>query len=278
VAEPRARRAPRRSVSAPASVCAPPEREIIVGDCTAVMPSWREASIDACITDPPYNMSRRRGLGWAFSSHVTMEQQWDRFASDDYVKFTHRWLAEACRVVRPNGNLLVFGSFHNIYVIGFVLEHLLDRRILQQITWFKPNAQPNITGRLPTESTEYIIWACNNTPRRATGWRFDYAASKEMNGGKQLRNLWQIPCTPRSERAGGSHPTQKPLELLARIVTLWTRPHDLVLDCFAGTGTTAVAAARLGRRWIGIEKDAEYAALARRRIADAAGSAPAARG
>ncbi len=242
------------------------------------MPSWRDASVDACITDPPYNMSRRRGLAWAFSSHVTMEQQWDRFASDDYVKFTHRWLAEACRVVRPNGNLLVFGSFHNIYVIGFVLEHLLDRRILQQITWFKPNAQPNITGRLPTESTEYILWACNNTPRRATGWSFDYAASKAMNGGKQLRNLWQIPCTPRSERAGGKHPTQKPLELLERIVTLWTRPDDLVLDCFAGTGTTAVAAARLGRRWIGIEKDAEYAALARKRIADATASASAARG
>jgi DNA modification methylase len=278
VAEPRTRRAPRRSVSAPASAGAPPEREIIVGDCTEVMPSWCDASVDACITDPPYNMSRRRGLAWAFSSYVTMEQQWDRFASDEYVQFTHRWLAEACRVVRPNGNLLVFGSFHNIYVIGFVLEHLLDRRILQQITWFKPNAQPNITGRLPTESTEYIIWACNNTPRRATGWTFDYAASKAMNGGKQLRNLWQMPCTRRSERAGGSHPTQKPLELLERIVTLWTRPHDLVLDCFAGTGTTAVAAARLGRGWIGIEKNAEYATLARRRIADAAASASAAGG
>jgi DNA modification methylase len=278
VAEPRARRPPRRSEPAAAGECAPPEREIILGDCIAVMRSWSGASIDACITDPPYNMSRRRGLAWAFSSHVTMEQNWDRFASDEYVKFTHVWLAEACRVVRPNGNLLVFGSFHNIYVIGFVLEHLLDRRILQQITWFKPNAQPNITGRLPTESTEYIIWACNNTPRRATGWTFDYAASKAMNGGKQLRNLWQIPCTPRSERSGGSHPTQKPLDLLDRIVTLWTRPDDLVLDCFAGTGTTAVAAARLGRRWIGIEKDAEYAALARKRVAGAIKSASAASG
>jgi site-specific DNA-methyltransferase (adenine-specific) len=198
-----------------------------------------------------------------------MEQGWDRFAADEYVKFTHRWLAEVCRVVRPNGNILVFGSFHNIYVIGFVLEHLLNRRILQQITWFKPNAQPNITGRLPTESTEYILWACNNSPRRATRWTFDYPASKELNGGKQLRNMWPIPCTPRSERLAGAHPTQKPLELLERIVRLWSKPGDLVLDCFAGTGTTAAAAARLGRRWIGIEKEVEYAEIARRRVADA---------
>ena len=239
---------------------------IYPGDCVEVMRTWPDASFDACITDPPYNMSRRKGLKWAFSSHVTMDEQWDRFSNDDYLEFTRRWLLEVCRLVRANGNILVFGSFHNIYVIGFVLEHVLGRRILQQITWFKPNAQPNITGRLPTESTEYIIWACNNTPERAGKWTFDYARSKEIGGGKQLRNLWQIPCTPRSERRLGSHPSQKPVQLLERIVTLWTKPEDLILDCFLGTGTTAAAATQLGRRWVGIERDAGYIEIAKKRL------------
>ncbi|HUY27080.1 MAG TPA: site-specific DNA-methyltransferase [Candidatus Binataceae bacterium] len=249
---------------------APPAAGVIhEADAIAVMRDWPDASIDACITDPPYNMSGRKGLKWAFSTHVTMEQSWDQFTPDEYVEFTRRWLAEVCRVVRPNGNILVFGSFHNIYVIGFVLGQLLGRRIMQQITWFKPNAQPNITGRLPTESTEYVIWACNNTPERASHWTFDYAASKEIGGGKQLRNLWQIPCTPRSERTAGRHPTQKPLEVARRIVRLWTMPGELLLDCFLGTGTLAVAAESLGRRWVGIERDPAYAAIARDRIAAA---------
>jgi site-specific DNA-methyltransferase (adenine-specific) len=239
---------------------------IYSGDCVEVMSKWPDAIFDACITDPPYNMSRRKGLKWAFSTHVTMDEGWDRFSNDDYFKFTSAWLREVCRLVRPNGNILVFGSFHNIYVIGFVLEHVLGRRILQQITWFKPNAQPNITGRLPTESTEYIIWACNNSPEHAAKWTFDYAASKVIGGGKQLRNLWSIPCTPRGERKLGSHPSQKPAQLLERIVTLWSKPDDLILDCFLGTGTTATAAKKLGRRWVGVEKDAGYVEIASKRL------------
>jgi DNA modification methylase len=254
---------------------APAAGVIQEGDAVETMRSWPDGCIDACIVDPPYNMSRRKGLGWAFSRHVTMEERWDAFGADEYVEFTRCWLAEVCRVVRPNGNILVFGSFHNIYVIGFVLSQMLERRILQQITWFKPNAQPNITARLPTESTEYIIWACNNPPARATGWTFDYAVSKEIGGGKQLRNMWPIACTPRSERLHGTHPTQKPLGLVERIVRLWTAPGDLILDCFVGTGTTALAAARLGRRWVGIEKDPDYVQVARKRLAEVAGAPPA---
>jgi len=234
------------------------------------MARWPDATFDACIADPPYNLSRRKGLAWAFSSHVTVEERWDRFSNDDYFEFTRRWLEQACRVVRPNGNLLVFGSFHNIYLIGFVLEHVLGRRIMQQVTWFKPNAQPNITGRLLTESTEYVIWACNNPPQLAAKWTFDYAESKRINAGKQLRNLWSFPCTPRSERKWGAHPTQKPLELIEQIVRLWTKPGDLILDCFLGTGTTAAAAQDLDRRWVGIERDSAYIAIAKKRVSGAA--------
>lgn len=256
-----------KPLAAPGSP-APEPGKILASDCVELMRRWPAGCADACITDPPYNMSRKRGLKWAFSSHVTMQEVWDRFSGDEYFDFTWKWLEQVSRVVKENGNLLVFASFHNVYLIGFILQNLLGRRVMQQITWFKPNAQPNITARLPTESTEYIIWACNNTPERATRWTFDYAAAKEFNGGKQLRNLWEFPCTPRSERIAGGHPTQKPLALVERLVKLWTAPGDLVLDCFLGTGTTAVACERLGRKWIGIERDPNYVAIATRRLAN----------
>lgn len=239
---------------------------IYKGDCLTVMRSWPAAFVDCCITDPPYNMSKKKGLGWAFSKHITMQQEWDIFSKDEYASFTHDWLRHVCRVVKPNGNILVFGSFHNIYLIGFVLQNLLERRVIQQVTWFKPNAQPNITGRLLTESTEYIIWAANNTPEEAKGWTFDYDEAKRQNGGKQLRNMWAIPYTPASEKQLGTHPTQKPLALLARMIRIWTRPEDLVLDCFLGTGTTAVACEALGRKWVGIEKDEKYVSITKRRL------------
>lgn len=239
------------------------------------MRAWRAGSAAACITDPPYNMSRKKGLRWAFSSHVTMHESWDRLSDDEYFQFTVQWLAEVSRVVRENGNLLIFASFHNVYLIGFILQNVLHRRVMQQITWFKPNAQPNITGRLPTESTEYIIWACNNTPEKAAHWTFDYAAAKELNGGKQLRNLWQSPCTPRSERVLGSHPTQKPLAISERLVRLFTAPGDLVLDSFLGTGTTAVACEKLERQWVGIERDELYLEIAKRRVSQLSAGASA---
>jgi site-specific DNA-methyltransferase (adenine-specific) len=239
---------------------------IYVGDCLEVMRRWSESTIDCCLTDPPYNMSKKKGLGWAFSSHVTMQEQWDRFSNDDYYQFTVSWLEEVCRVVRPNGNILVFGSFHNIYLIGFILQFVLQRRLLQQITWFKPNAQPNITGRLLTESTEFFIWACNNTPEDAKKWVFNYDETKSIGGGKQLRNMWQIPYTPGSEKQHGSHPSQKPLDILSRMVRIWSNANDLVLDCFLGTGTTAVACEQLNRRWLGIERDSTYAEIAKKRL------------
>ena len=246
---------------------APQPGKIFEGDCIEVMAAWPDTCIDCCITDPPYNMSKKKGLGWAFSNHITMEQEWDRYSKDEYFSFTHNWLKQVCRVVKPNGNILVFGSFHNIYLIGFILQNLLERRVLQQVTWFKPNAQPNITGRLLTESTEYIIWAVNNPQEEAKGWTFNYEEAKQFNNGKQLRNMWTIPYTPTSEKQLGTHPTQKPMTLLNRMVKIWTAPEHLVLDCFLGTGTTAVACEALGRKWVGIEKDAQYVQITKKRLA-----------
>ncbi len=247
----------------------PQPGRIYDADCIQVMSAWPDGCVDSCVTDPPYNMSKKKGLAWAFSSHVTMQHEWDIFSKDEYASFTHDWLRQVCRVVKPNGNLLIFGSFHNIYLIGFVLQNLLERRVLQQVTWFKPNAQPNITGRLLTESTEFVIWAVNNTREEARNWTFNYDESKRENNGKQLRNMWPIPYTPASEKQFGTHPTQKPLALLSRMVKIWTRPEHLVLDCFLGTGTTAVACEVLSRKWVGIEKDEMYAKITKKRLAAA---------
>lgn len=247
----------------------PQPGQIIHGDALEVLRSWPDACVDHCIADPPFNMSKKRGLGWAFSSHVTMQEGWDRFGDDEFFQFNVEWLREVCRVVKPNGNLLVFGTFHNIYQLGFILQSGLDRRILNSIIWYKPNAQPNITARTLTESTEQLIWAVNGPADgkdKATKWTFDYWRAKELNGGKQLRNLWEMPVTPRGERALGKHPSQKPLALVERLVELTTEPDDLVLDPFGGAGTLALAAERLRRRWILVESVGEYATLARARL------------
>src|SRR3990172_526797 len=173
---------------------------------------------------------------------------WDEFGEDEYFRFTLDWLREVCRVVKPNGNILVFGTYHNIYLLGFVLGHLLDRRILNSIVWFKPNAQPNITTRTLTESTEQIIWAVNETPKRAKKWTFNYWDAKAMNNDRQMRNLWEFPVTSKRERVNGAPPSQKPLALVERAVLLASKPGEFLLDPFAGAGTLAVAAQRHGRR------------------------------
>jgi DNA modification methylase len=279
----RTRRAPKKPSSPlrlhpqPEALPASERNRIITGDCLAVMRELPDACIDHCIVDPPFNIgsgSGRRGkngLGWAFSSHVTMQESWDDFTKGDFLEFNKAWLAEVCRVVRPNGNILVFGTYHNIYQLGHILQHDLERRLLNSVVWFKPNAQPNITARTLTESTEQIVWAVNETPARATGWTFNYWDAKEMNGGKQMRNLWEFPVTPGRERAEGKHPSQKPLALIERAVLLATKPGDLVLDPFGGAGTLALAAAKHKRDWLLIESVAEYAAIAERRLAAQAG-------
>jgi site-specific DNA-methyltransferase (adenine-specific) len=253
----------------------PIPNSIIEGDCLEVMRQWPDACVDHCIADPPFGIASgggrkaKRGLGWAFSSHVTMDETWDHFSKDEFFQFNVAWLSEVCRVVKPNGNILVFGTFHNIYQIGFILQNVLDRRINNSIVWFKPNAQPNITARTLTESTEQIIWAVNNPSTKAKRWTFNYWDAKELAGGKQMRNLWEIPYAPACERAFGKHPSQKPLALVERLVLIATNPGELILDPFAGAGTLALAAERHGRRWLLIESEARYVEIARQRLATA---------
>lgn len=240
--------------------------QIITGDCLDILPSYSDGYFDCCITDPPFNISKKKGLGWAFSSHVTIQEQWDIFTKDDYFQFSFDWLREVCRVVKINGNIFVFGSFHSIFTIGFILQHLLDRKIISQLVWYKVNAQPNITCRMFTESTEFIIWAVNNESHKAKNWTFNYDVMKQMNDGKQMRNVFQIPVTPKSERIYGKHPAQKPEAIFQRLILAGTNEGDTIIDPFSGTGTAGVVAKRFNRNCVMIDNNENYNSIAKKRL------------
>jgi site-specific DNA-methyltransferase (adenine-specific) len=224
-----------KPVAVPAAMAAAPKviplgNQLYEGDCLETLSQWEDQSFHSCITDPPYNIARnRKGLAWAFSSHVTIDSEWDRFSPEDYEEFTTAWLKEVSRTVKPNGNIFIFGSYHNIYTIGAIAARL-DMRIINSIIWAKPNAQPNITCRMLTESTEQVLWLCNNTNKKAKNWTFHYDDMKALNQGKQMRNFWEIPVTPQRERVHGKHPSQKPLKLMERLVLCGTNRGDRVLD------------------------------------------------
>lgn len=246
----------------------PLENHIYKGDCLEWMREWPDNVFDHCITDPPFNISKKSGLGWAFSSHITMQEKWDNFSKDGFFEFNVAWLEQACRLVKPNGNIFVFGTYHNIYQIGFILQNILKRHIVNSIIWLKPNAQPNITGRTLTESTEQIIWAVNETPEKARGWTFNYWKAKELNEDKQMRNYWEIPVVRPSERKFGHHPSQKPVALTDRIIMLATITEENLLDPFGGAGTLALSAIKLRRNYTLIESNPQYVEIAEERILD----------
>lgn len=235
--------------------------KVYCGDCLELFKEIRDNSADLVFADPPYNISKQKGLGWAFSKHTPMQEAWDRFSKDEFFDFNQKWLKESYRVLKPGGSLFVCGSYHNIYQLGFIIENM-DFKKLNSIVWFKPNAQPNITCRMFTESTEQLIWAAKNHK----GWKFNYKKMKELGNGKQMRNVWEIPLTPPSEKWAGEHPTQKPEALLERVILAATDENDLVLDPFAGSGTTCVVAVRLGRNFLGFELSKEYCKIAEKRL------------
>ena len=163
---------------------------LILGDSLEILPRI-EAEFDASITDPPYNISgydNKKDIGWLKSNSywqgekkfTKMNEDWDKFSNGDYLEFTSKWLDSVCRLVRPNGNIMIFGTYHNIYKIGYTLEKL-DRKIVNSIVWYKRNAFPNITQRMLCESTEHVIWAVNNNQKDAKNWTFNYDILKKMN-------------------------------------------------------------------------------------------------
>jgi site-specific DNA-methyltransferase (adenine-specific) len=229
-------------------------------DCLKFMKKIKDNCIDLVFADPPYNLSRKKGLGWKFSSHVTMHEAWDMFKKDKFFDFNLKWITECVRLLKPGGSLWVCGTFHNIYQLGFILQNLDGVNIANSVVWFKPNAQPNITCRMFTENTEYLIWAVKGGRKRT----FNYKETKErifdrLNPpGKQTRNVWAIPAASRWEKWATAHPNMKPMELLSRIILSCSKKGDIVFDPFAGSGITAFVANEMGRRFLGCERYSEY--------------------
>ena len=243
---------------------------ILTGDCVALMNSLPAGSVDMVFADPPYNLQ----LGGELlrpnnnSKVAGVDDDWDRigdFAA--YDRFTRDWLSAARRVLKDSGSLWVIGSYHNIFRVGAILQDL-GFWILNDIVWRKANPMPNFRGRRFTNAHETLIWCARSAEAKYT---FNYDAMKALNEGLQMRSDWLLPlCTgPERLKAEGRkvHPTQKPESLLYRVIMAATEIGDVVLDPFFGTGTTGAVAKKLGRHWIGLERDPDYAAAAAARLA-----------
>ena len=245
-----------------------PLDSILQGDCIEMMRSLPAASIDMIFADPPYNLQLGGDLHRPDGSQVdAVNDEWDKFDSlATYDRFTHAWLAEAKRIPKPGGNIWVIGSYHNIFRVGAALQDQ-GYWILNDIVWRKANPMPNFKGTRFTNAHETLIWASMGEKARYT---FNYRAMKTLNDELQMRSDWLIPICGGQERLkkGGTkvHPTQKPEALLYRILLACSNPGDVILDPFFGTGTTGAVAKRLGRHFIGIEREDDYIAAALERI------------
>ena len=242
---------------------------VLVGDSTALMRAMPENSVDLIFADPPYNLQLNHDLRRPNNSVVDgVDDAWDKF--DDfatYDRFTRDWIAAAKRILKPTGSFWVIGSYHNIYRVGSIVQDL-GLWILNDIVWRKTNPMPNFRGKRFTNAHETMLWCAKDKDARYT---FNYETMKGLNEDLQMRSDWLIPLCSGPERlkldGHKAHPTQKPEALLHRVLLASTRPGDLVVDPFFGTGTTGAVAKKLGRRFIGLERDETYAQLARERIA-----------
>jgi modification methylase len=247
-----------------------PLNTIIVGDCIETLNGFPEASVDLIFADPPYNLQLNNELFRPDNSRVDgVDDEWDKFASfEAYDAFTRDWLKACRRVLKPTGSLWVIGSYHNIFRVGAVLQDL-GFWVLNDVIWRKANPMPNFRGRRFTNAHETLIWASMGPKARYT---FNYDAMKALNEELQMRSDWLFPICSGAERlkqdsGRKTHPTQKPEALLYRVILASSHVGDVVLDPFLGSGTTAVVARRLGRTFIGIERDPLYADAARERLA-----------
>ncbi|MDQ3075266.1 MAG: site-specific DNA-methyltransferase [Pseudomonadota bacterium] len=231
-----------------------------------------DKSVDMIFADPPYNLQLQGDLFRPEGGRVdAVDDEWDKFDSlAVYDDFTREWLAEARRILKDDGTIWVIGSYHNIFRVGSLLQDA-DFWILNDIVWRKSNPMPNFRGTRFTNAHETLIWCAKDGKARYT---FNYHAMKALNDDLQMRSDWVLPICGGGERAKDeagdkAHPTQKPEALLYRILLACTKPGDVILDPFFGTGTTGAVARRLGRKWIGIEREAKYVKVARARIAAA---------
>ena len=244
--------------------------KILKGDCVSQLETLPDHSIDAIFADPPYNLQLGGGLTRPDQSEVDgVTNEWDQFESfEAYDAFTRAWLLACKRVLKPTGTIWVIGSYHNIFRVGTIMQDL-GFWMLNDVVWLKTNPMPNFRGKRFTNAHETIIWASRD--KDAKGYTFNYEALKAFNDDVQMRSDWTLPICTGNERLKGEdgkkiHPTQKPESLLYRVLLSSTNPGDVVLDPFFGTGTTGAVAKKLGRNFVGVERDSSYIEAATARI------------
>ena len=245
--------------------------KLINNDALIALANMQTESFDFIFADPPYFLSND-GFTVKSGKAVSVNKgDWDKSAGfAEEMNFHEAWISECLRVLKPNGTIAISGTYHSIYKCGFLLQKL-DCRIINDITWFKPNGAPALAGRNFTASHETVLWASKGKKAKHT---FNYQISKNWEvsndliyrKGKQMRSVWSIPSTPKREKTFGAHPTQKPLELLLRLVSMCTNEGDSVLDPFCGSGTTGVASIMLNRSFTGIDLDQSFLDLTAKRI------------
>lgn len=237
---------------------------LIQGNSLELLKDIESNSIDVVMTDPPFFLSNG-GITCQNGKMVSVDKgDWDKLDSMTMEEFYMEILIELKRILKPDGSLWIFGTMHNIYTLGYLLNKL-GFKIMNNIVWQKTNPAPNLGCRMFTHSTETILWAKQNEKSKHI---FNYYLMKEINDGKQMKDVWTTSTTKKSEKTFGKHPTQKPLEIMERLVLASTNEDSVILDPFAGSGTTLVAASKLKRKSIGIELESAFVDIAVKRIED----------
>lgn len=243
--------------------------KLINEDIFKALKNFQEKSFDMIFADPPYFLSNN-GITCSSGKMVCVNKgEWDK-PSDVESKhsFNRKWINECYRVLKDDGTIWISGTLHNIYSIGMALEEE-GFKIINNITWQKTNPPPNLACKTFTHSTETILWARKDLPK--IKYKFNYELMKSLNNNKQMKDVWTTSLTKPSEKKQGKHPTQKPLEILDRIILASTNENDLILDPFCGSSTTGIAASKLNRKYIGIDNNKEYLDLSIRRFEELGG-------
>lgn len=237
--------------------------KLIQGDSFKVLKGIKPKSIDMIFADPPYFLSSN-GISCSGGKMVSVNKgDWDKSISiEEKHRFNRKWIKLCYQLLKDNGTIWISGTMHNIYSIGMALEQE-GFKIINNITWKKLNPPPNISCRFFVHSTETILWAKKDI--KNAKHKFNYSLMRELNDGKQMKDVWESSLTKPSEKKCGKHPTQKPMEILEKIILASTDENDLILDPFNGSGTTGIVASRLNRKYIGIEKEKEFLDLTIRR-------------
>ena len=243
--------------------------KLIQGDSLKILKGIEPKSIDMIFADPPYFLSSD-GISCSGGKMVSVNKgDWDKSISiEEKHKFNRKWIKLCYQILKDDGTIWISGTMHNIYSIGMALEQE-GFKIINNITWKKLNPPPNISCRFFVHSTETILWAKKDLKKNK--YTFNYDLMKELNNNKQMKDVWTTSLTKPSEKKQGKHPTQKPLEILDRIILASTNENDLILDPFCGSSTTGIAASKLNRKYIGIDNNKEYLDLSIRRFEELGG-------